>query len=46
MKQLIQENCLKVLNSYYPFIQTVVFNKTVVNLSISNSHLIYERNFR
>ena len=39
---LIQENTLRALNSFYPFVQTVVFSKITIKLKDVESHLLFK----
>ena len=43
---LIQENTLRVLNSFYPFVRTVVFSKTTIELAGVTDHLLYPSSFK
>ena len=43
---LIQENTLRVLNSFYPFVRTVVFSKTTIELAGVTDHLLYQSSFK
>ena len=43
---LIQQNTLRVLNSFYPFVQTVVFSKTTIQLEGATDHLHYQSAFK